>query len=498
MCWTKIKSFLLVSALLAPFSSYSVYSFGTTTDGEVKRMDTVRTYLNFSRVDPAYVLTMADLELSLALGSTLVAFDDQRQMVAGLAEKWEMLPPHKIQFTLRNGLKWSDGTPVTAGQYKLALERAKRLYRNDLNALFDEVAAIEATGPSTLVFTTKNEITQSGILIKLTEPMYGLVHVQGEKLDLTTSVGPFFLRQQTAAELKLAVNTNWYAYKKELPKKVEIRRPTSDFDALANFEHDDWANLISGTSLLRSDVSERFKKKGYSTRQRNLDKVFSLYPSKRFLQSSGASFIAELSEKLDRAKILAGMSGYTLANQYFPRGYELHSSVEPKLNSLPKTIVPKVVQVIIPASTFSGIIRETLASALQDATGAVAKVEIVPLSEIDGRMKRGDFDILATAGAIADPNFEGAMSFWFEREPPFIQSSEKPNDFASQVRNSRAIPVSSQRAARMREILVRAQEAGHVLPLIHFSSLAIAKPGIDLSEIPSSDETVQFSKVRMR
>ncbi len=461
-------------------------------------MDTVRTYLNFSKVDPASVLTMADLELSLALGSTLVAFDDQRQMVAGLAEKWEMLPPNKIRFTLRNNLKWSDGTPATANQYKQALERAKRLYRNDLNALFDEVTAIEATDPSTLVLTTKNEITKSGILIKLTEPMYGLVHVHGDKLDLKTSVGPFSLTEQTADELKLAVNPNWYARKKEMPTKIEIRRPTSDFNAVANFENDGWANVVSGTSLMRSDVSERFKKSGYRTRQRNLDKVFSLYPSKRFLESGGVEFTAQLANRLDRAKLLAGMSGYSLANQFFPRGYELHSPIEPKLNTSSLSKTERVVQVIIPGSTFSDLIRDPLASAIHDATGATVKIEVVPLPEVDGRMKRGDFDILATAVAIADPNFEGAMSFWVERVPPFIQSIAKPNDFASQVKDARTIPAPSQRASRMREIIVRAQEAGHVLPLVHFSSLAIAKPGIDLSDIPSSDETVQFSKVRMR
>ena len=50
----------------------------------------------------------------------------------------------------------------------------------------------------------------------------------------------------------------------------------------------------------------------------------------------------------------------------------------------------------------------------------------------------------------------------------------------------------------MREIIIHAQEAGHVLPLFHFSSLAIAKPGVNISKIPNSDETVLFSKVRMR
>ncbi|MEK6773592.1 MAG: hypothetical protein AABY64_06610 [Bdellovibrionota bacterium] len=90
------------------------------------------------------------------------------------------------------------------------------------------------------------------------------------------------------------------------------------------------------------------------------------------------------------------------------------------------------------------------------------------------------------------------MSFFIERDPPFISSTLTPNDFSAQMTKARSLPTLKERAAKMREIIIAAQEAGHVLPLFHFSSLAIAKPGIDLSEVPNSDETVLFSKVRMR
>jgi hypothetical protein len=90
------------------------------------------------------------------------------------------------------------------------------------------------------------------------------------------------------------------------------------------------------------------------------------------------------------------------------------------------------------------------------------------------------------------------MSFFIEKDPPFIPSGEGAVNFAAQLRQARGLPTSAERAARMREIIVRVQETGHVLPLFHFSSLAIAKPGVDLSEIPNSDETILFSKVRMR
>ena len=472
-------------------------AYGKELKKEAQAMDTVRTYMNFSEVDPAHILTMADLEISFALASTLVAFDDQRKLVAGLADKWEILPPTKIRFTLRKALKWSDGSPVKASQYKDALERAKHAYLDDLKALFDSIANIEAPDSSTLIITTKDEVVKSGILLKLTEPMYGLVSVKDGKLDLSRSAGPFSLKEKSANQLTLIANPSWYMFKKDMPAKVEIKRPTSDMDLMANFENDAWANLVSGTSLMRADTSERFKQKGYRTWQRSLDKVFSLYPSKKFLKSGGAAFVTALAQKMDRKELLSGLSGYSLANQFFPRGYELYSSSEPKIVSEgPQT--KGTVKILIPGSTFAAAIKENLSRVVHSATGIIASVEIIPITEINEHMKRGDFDILATAIAVADPNFEGAMSFFIEREPAIIQSGEKPNDFATQLRAARGLPSSAEPAVRMREIIIHTQEAGHVLPLFHFSSLAIAKPGVDFSQVPNTDETIPFSKVRMK
>lgn len=133
----------------------------------------VRTYMNFAKeVDPAHILSMADLELSIALSTPLVVFNNERQVVSGLAETWTILPPDRVSFTLRKNLRWSDGSQVKAAEYKAALERAKRLYGNDLKALFEAVTKIEAPDERTLVFVTKGAATESGLLLKLTEPMY--------------------------------------------------------------------------------------------------------------------------------------------------------------------------------------------------------------------------------------------------------------------------------------------------------------------------------------
>ena len=457
----------------------------------------VRTYMNFAgEIDPAHILTMADLELSVALSTPLVVFNNERQVVSGLAETWTILPD-RISFSLRKNLRWSDGSSVTATEYKSALDRAKRLYANDLKALFDSVERIEATDDRTLVFVTKGAASESGLLLKLTEPMYGLLALKTDGLNLSKSVGPFFLKEKRGDSLILEANKNWYGYTNQMPALVEIKRPKDGVDLMSSFDKDNWANLISASSLMPTQILDHLKKNGFKTWQRSLDKVYSLYPSKRFLNDGGANFIRLLSKKIDNASLLKGLTGYANAEQFFPRGYELYSSRQPEVEDSACSKQNPIVVLLLDTPVLSGM-RENLIKAIASVSGQSAKLEVISTSKVNERMKRGDFDILGVQLAVADPNFEGAMSFFIERDPPFIQSGKGTEDFSSQLRVARGLPTSTERATRMREIIIRAQEAGHVLPLFHFSSLAIAKPGVDLSEIPNSDETILFSKVRMR
>ncbi|MGE3261376.1 MAG: ABC transporter substrate-binding protein [Bacteriovoracia bacterium] len=469
--------------------------------GSEKSVNTksVRTYMNFAgEIDPAHILTMADLELSVALATPLVVFNNERQVVSGLAETWAILPPDRVSFTLRKNLRWSDGSSVTAADYKTALERAKRLYASDLKALFESVTRIEAPDDRTLIFITKGAVSESGLLLKLTEPMYGLVALKGDALDLSKTVGPFFLKEKRGDVLTLEANKNWYAYSKDMPLLVEIKRPKDGFDLMATFEKDDWPNLTSGGSLMPKETFDHLRKNGFKTWQRSLDKVYSLYPSKRFLKAGGANFIKILAKNVNNASLLKGLTGYADAEQFFPRGYELYSVRQPKLQALDKWSGKNAIVVLLLDTPVLSGMREALGKTISNLSGHPAKIEVIPTAKLSERMKRGDFDILGVQVAVADPNFEGAMSFFIEKDPPFIPSGEGAEDFSAQLRQARGLPSSAERSARMREIIVQAQEAGHVLPLFHFSSIAVAKPGVDLSEIPNSDETILFSKVRMR
>ena len=461
-------------------------------------MKSVKTYLSFSKkIDPASIVTMADLEISTALSSPLVEFNSERQVVSALAERWTVLPPNQMKFILRSGLKWSDGKPVTAEEYKTALERAKKLHGGDLKALFDMVEKIEATDERTLTFTTKQDVVKSGLLLKLTEPMYGLLAVKGGNLDLSKSAGPYVLKEEWEDELVFTANPNWYSHTREMPQTVEIRRPKDGQGSVFTFEKDDWANLISTSSLMSSETRNHLTALGYKTWQRSLDKVYGLFASKRLLKAGGAPLLKTLSTRLDRQSLMKGISGFSDAEQFFPRGYVLYSSEQPKIEPAKWTGKGPVQLTMFSSPTLESM-NNDLTQQLSKLAGTKANLDLPPITKLDEITKEGNFDILALSFAVADPSFEGAMSFFIERDPPMIQSMPGEFDFAAQLRQARALSTSEERANSMRKIIIAAQEAGHFVPLFHFSSLAIGKPGIDLSLIPNSDEVVPFSKVRFK
>lgn len=458
----------------------------------------IKTYMNFTKdIDPAHIMTMSDLELSIALATTLVVFNEDRELVSGLAEKWEYILPNKIKFTLKNNLKWSNSSPISAADYKQSLERSAKLYPNDLKALFDSITHIEAEDSTTLIFTTKMDVNKSGILLKLTEPMYGLVHIKNSAVDTTITSGPYFLSKYSDSEIHLKANTNWYNYSSLMPNEVYIKRPIQGKDLVAEFNDHEWANLISGTSLMSQQTSQVLKTQGHKTWNRSLDKVFSLFASKKFIEHGGLDFLKMLSKKLDLNKINEGLVGYIQAEQFFPRGYELWSSQKINVRDFKNTQVDQI-RIIIPDNPYALSFKDRLKHSIEELSHTKVICELIPLPQMNERLKKGDYDLLAAGFAVADPNFEGAMSFFVERDPAPIQSSQAPFNFSSQTKAARSLPSSQERAQRMREIMTTAQENGFFLPLFHFSSLVVAKSNIDLSAIPNSDETVLFSKIRIQ
>ena len=459
----------------------------------------VRTYLSTpERIDPANVLTIADLEISSSLASGLVEWDSARQISAALAESWESVGAKTIRFRLRGGLRWSNGDRIKATEYKMSLERAKREYGTALRSLFDIVENINCPDDRTIAFHLRVPVLESGVLKKLTEPMYGLVGTASNgRIDLSRSSGPFVLVSHMSDELSLKANPHWWARTDALPTRVVIRRPPLK-KLNGHFESDDWANLFMATSLISAERIAALKKAGLSTWERSYDKLFFIAPCARFLKEFGPDAFKSLSMNIDVDRLMAGLTGYSRARQIFPRGYALFNSEFDDRGASPQPKrIGRPLEVLMMDTDSGDTIKEHLIKEIASATGAQVDVTTVKPNAIGSMRMNEKFDFLAASLAVADPNYEGAVTFFFTADPPIFLSGEPPHDFAAQIAKARSIANEIEKGQRFKEIVSLAVTSGYVQPLFHFSSMTFAKPGLDLAHVPPSDEIVAFSKIRI-
>ncbi|WP_341677657.1 peptide ABC transporter substrate-binding protein [Niveibacterium sp. SC-1] len=75
-------------------------------------------------LDPGKIEGRPESNLVVDLFEGLVSLDPDGRVIPGVAEKWESLDNGRVwRFTLRKEARWSDGSPVTAGDFEYAFRR---------------------------------------------------------------------------------------------------------------------------------------------------------------------------------------------------------------------------------------------------------------------------------------------------------------------------------------------------------------------------------------
>lgn len=464
----------------------------------------IKTYMPFTLpLDPANVRTLVDLDLSYALGETLVGWSPTRELVSGIASSWETTGEKEITFKIDAASKWSDGSPVSAEQVAKSLLRAKKIHGDSLKSLYDYVESIQSKGEREVIFKLNVAAATSGVVRKLTEPMYGVVLVKkDDSLDLTKTTGPFSLKSSSKDELDLVLNKKWLFNKPGMAEAVSIRRPPAGEELQDAFLKDSWANLLGSSSLISEATKKKYTQAHYEIWNRNLDKIFFLSPGPRFANEDGRAITCFLNEHLSRTQVMKGFSGYNLTEQFFPSGYVLFDPEYKKKSGptdVPTALKKHPLEILGADSRLSGSLQENLKNAIKAATGIAPVFKIVSLSDFEKARAAGQYDLLAASLPVNDPNVEGAMGFFFGLTPSIIPNAgEGSKNFQARVQGARKFADQLERNLEYRKIFTEATHEGSLLPIFHYSTMVIAKEGIDLNQVPTTDETVAFSKVRFK
>jgi peptide/nickel transport system substrate-binding protein len=151
---------LLVAAVAACSSSASSGSSGTSANGPsgtltISNEQGTLWTCSFNPFNPSNLaqgITMGQVYEPLAFVNTL----ESGKASPWLATAWTWGAGNKtLTFTIRNGVKWSDGTPMTAADVAFTFNLMKKFPGLDLNSVWSVLSSATQQGSNQVVFTFK-------------------------------------------------------------------------------------------------------------------------------------------------------------------------------------------------------------------------------------------------------------------------------------------------------------------------------------------------------
>lgn len=253
---------LLLATVVALAALVVVTTAGAADEDGDKVVFTVGLTNDYDSLNPLVGVEVPDYEVwNLQYATLTDKAADDFATIPGLAESWETSDDGKtVTYTLRDGLEWSDGTPLTAADIVFTVNRARDEAWLNYESVVANLAA-EAPDERTVVITTKvpdPKLPTMDVYI-LPEHIWGeLDEAAITKADGTDGVGsgPFTLVEAERGQFwRLAANPSYWGWEGEDPPVDEVVfRLFSNGDAMV-------AALESGEIDAAHDIpSESFER----------------------------------------------------------------------------------------------------------------------------------------------------------------------------------------------------------------------------------------------
>ncbi len=205
-----MKKNLIISIFLVLFIAISV--FGVNYGGTLNYAIATEAV----GLDPNLVTAFASFRILENVYDTLLKYDESMNIVPGLAESYEIVDPTTIVFTIRDGVKFHDGTPLTVDDVAFTFERIlDENYGSPAASNFAEVESIKIIGDNKIEFKLKISM-MNALLPNFTSGNTAIVSKafveSGANMQLVTNgTGPFYISDYKAGNyIELKKNENYY------------------------------------------------------------------------------------------------------------------------------------------------------------------------------------------------------------------------------------------------------------------------------------------------
>ena len=181
-------------------------------------------------IDPKKLSTAGDWSILQNLYSNLVEVSAAQSVRPALAESWTQSPDGLIWiFSLRNNLRWSDGSPMTSSEITASLKRS--IQGTVHTKVGPYLKSIEAIPENKIKFVLKS--LPENFLTNLAFVDFAVVHPKSYKSDFSWDVkssGPYRVANFSDKVITLEENIYYWDKEEKRPKNVTMVRAKGNMD----------------------------------------------------------------------------------------------------------------------------------------------------------------------------------------------------------------------------------------------------------------------------
>lgn len=482
---------------------------------------------NLSSLDPQLNNYAGDRSAGLFFFDMLVG-NYHNQLLPSLATEWKNIDPTTWQFSLREGVKWSDGEPFVAEDVVYSIERIRNVPGSvaPFTGYVRTIDSVTILDPNTLEI--KTNVPNPDLPLNLASvpivSKHATENASSEDFNsgkALVGTGPYTLVSYTPGERIVAQKNPNYWGEAPIWDKVDYTYTANAASRTAALLAGD-VDVIDKVSV--SDLPKLEKDSKVDVFAYNGLRVFLLQPSfnpkpNEFIKDNAGKPLEKnplLDERVREAlslainreaiadRILQG--GVTVANQWMPEGSIGYNPAIPAIAFDPeraKALLAEAgypegfqISVHVPSDRYP-LAPETVQAVAQFWTriGVKTNVEVVPWAVYSSSARKNDYAMsviawgngtgeasYAMVNILATPDAEAGLgaSNWGH------YSSEKL-DSALKAVTTEFDP--AKREALMQEAAQTVAEEVGVIPLFHYKNIWAAKKGLVVKPL-SSDRTV--------
>jgi len=192
---------------------------------------------------------------------SLVTIDSSLKIKPGLATSWQYTDPTTLQFTLRQGVKFHDGTDFNADAVKFNIDRILTAPTSPRKSELASVQSVEAPSPTTVIFHLKKPdaallsqlVDRAGMILSPTAIQKGGADFTRNPIGAGT--GPFmFVEWKRDDHLTLKKNPNYWVPGRPYLDELIYRPITDSNAALAALRTGD-VDIAGTNAIADKDIS---------------------------------------------------------------------------------------------------------------------------------------------------------------------------------------------------------------------------------------------------